>query len=144
MFADLLLLLYVAHLLADYPLQTDHQAQRKAGWTEGPGDPHPGRHHHGWGANAIHAATHIAACGTALLIGTAVLGWTLPPLPATGALLWIGTTHSLIDRRWPVAWWMRVARQQQWAQHGGAAHVDQALHITALAIAALALTAVTT
>lgn len=128
MFAEIALLLYVGHLLADYPLQTDHQATHKAG---------PGRC--GWTANLRHAATHITTCGAALALGTLLLGWHLSPLAAAAALAWIGATHALIDRRWPVAWWMAHARQAGFAQHGGAAHVDQTAHITALVIAALAI-----
>lgn len=37
-FAAVFVLFYIAHLLADYPLQTDRQASRKAGWTEGEGE----------------------------------------------------------------------------------------------------------
>ncbi|MFD7531937.1 hypothetical protein ACFV8E_30775 [Streptomyces sp. NPDC059849] len=59
MFAALFVQLYVAHMLSDYPFQTDRQATRKAGWTEGTTDPHPGRHHHGWGPNLVHARTHV-------------------------------------------------------------------------------------
>lgn len=128
MFAEIALLLYLGHLLADHPLQTDHQASCKAeaGWA-------------GWAANLRHAGTHVVACGVLLGVGALLLGWDLPPLAAGAALLWIGATHAFIDRRWPVAWWMRNARQSRWAEHGGAAHVDQTAHITALVIAALAL-----
>ncbi|WP_244291046.1 hypothetical protein [Streptomyces virginiae] len=52
-------------------------------------------------------------------------------------MLWIGATHGFIDRRWPVAAWMRIARQAGWAAHGGAAHVDQTAHVLALTLAAL-------
>ncbi|MEV8225028.1 DUF3307 domain-containing protein [Streptomyces sp. NPDC079167] len=131
MFASLFVLLYVAHLLADYPLQTDHQAAHKAsgGWA-------------GWSANAHHAATHIVTCGAALLAGAALLDDVDISMPvAVGALVWIGATHAVIDRRWPVQWWMHHTGQSQWAQHGGAAHVDQAAHVAALLVAALALSA---
>ncbi|MEU2086554.1 DUF3307 domain-containing protein [Streptomyces albus] len=139
MFASLFALLYVAHLLSDYPFQTDTQASRKAGWTEGEEDPHPGRHHHGWGANLVHAGTHVLT--TAVALGIGVLALDLPlSLPAAAiALLWIGSTHSLIDRRWPVLRWMEKTGQKEFIKHGGAAHVDQAAHITALALAALAM-----
>lgn len=33
--------------------------------------------------------------------------------------------------------WMRFARQQEWAQRGGAAQVDQTAHVLVLVIAAL-------
>lgn len=130
MFATLFILLYVAHLLADYPFQTDHQAGHKAdGGTTG------------WRANLAHAGTHLVLSGLALLAGWAVLDLNIGLLPATAALLWIAGSHAFIDRRWPVARWMRFARQAGWAQHGGAAHVDQTAHVTAIFLAALALSA---
>lgn len=130
MFATIFVLLYVAHLIADYPLQTDHQATHKAGC---------GRE--GWTANLAHAATHVLTCGLLLTIGSVALGWDLPVLPAAAAVLWIGASHGFIDRRWPVAAWMRIARQPKWAAAGGAAHVDQTAHVTCLLIAALGLAA---
>ncbi|MFI9185607.1 DUF3307 domain-containing protein [Streptomyces goshikiensis] len=130
MFASLFVLLYVGHLLADYPFQTDHQAAHKAGC---------GRE--GWTANLAHAATHVLICGLLLTVGSAVLGWDLPLRPAALAVLWIGATHAFIDRRWPVAAWMRIARQTGWAANGGAAHVDQTAHILVLTLAALTLSA---
>ncbi|MFJ9620540.1 DUF3307 domain-containing protein [Streptomyces sp. NPDC101181] len=131
MFASLFVLLYLGHLLADYPFQTDHQAAHKA-------DPGAA----GWAANLRHAATHVTACGLALALGALVLDGVAVSLPvALAALVWIGATHAFIDRRWPVAWWMTHTGQTTWAAHGGAAHVDQTAHILALALAALALAA---
>ncbi|WP_089117089.1 DUF3307 domain-containing protein [Streptomyces sp. SS07] len=130
MFATLFVLLYVAHLLADYPFQTDHQAGHKADGGAA-----------GWRANLAHAGTHLILSGLALLAGWAVLDLNIGLLPATAALLWIAGSHAFIDRRWPVARWMAFARQQKWAQHGGAAHVDQTAHVTAIFLAALALAA---
>lgn len=141
MFASLFVLLYVGHLLADYPLQSDHQAGRKAGWTEGEKDPHPGRHHHGWGANLTHAGTHLITCGLMLALGAVFLDLSISLLPAGAALLWVAGTHAAIDRRWPVLWWMRNTGSTDWIERGGAAHVDQTAHVTALFIAALALAA---
>lgn len=130
MFATLFVLLFVAHLLADYPGQTDHQAKHKADGGAA-----------GWRANLAHAGMHLLISALALLVGQVVLDLDLGLLPATAALLWIAGSHAFIDRRWPVARWMRFARQAGWAQHGGAAHVDQTAHITAICIAALALAA---
>ncbi|MFE2973336.1 DUF3307 domain-containing protein [Streptomyces sp. NPDC059258] len=130
MFATLFVLLYVAHLLADYPFQTDHQAGHKADCGAA-----------GWRANLAHAGTHLVLSGLALLVGSAVLDLSVGLLPAAVALLWIAGTHAFIDRRWPVARWMAFARQAGWAQHGGAAHVDQTAHVTAIVLAALALSA---
>lgn len=131
MFATLFVLLYVAHLISDYPLQTDHQAAHKAAHGAG-----------GWRANLAHAGTHFAVSSVLLMVGAALLPEVeLPPLAAAGALLWISATHAVIDRRWPVARWMRFAHQEGFAQHGGSAHVDQAAHVVCLAIAAAVLAA---
>ncbi|MGW2471858.1 DUF3307 domain-containing protein [Streptomyces sp. NPDC001665] len=130
MFADLAFLLYLGHLISDYPLQTDHQAGHKA---------QPGLA--GWRANIAHAGTHVVVCGLLLALGAAVLGWRLPLLSATAALMWIGGTHAVIDRRWPVQWWMNHTGQSTYAAAGGAAHVDQTAHIAALTVAALFLSA---
>jgi hypothetical protein len=130
MFATIFILLYVGHLLSDYPLQTDHQASCKA--AKGAA---------GWRANLLHATTHLVTCAVMLALGVLLLDVKVGPLPAAAALAWIAGTHSIIDRRWPVARWMTFARQAGWAQSGGAAHVDQTVHITALVIAAIALAA---
>ncbi|MFF2134228.1 DUF3307 domain-containing protein [Streptomyces sp. NPDC058193] len=130
MFASLFVLLYVGHLLADYPFQTDHQAAHKADCTAV-----------GWRANLSHAATHIVTCGAGLLAGAVLLDLPVAVPAALAALIWIGATHAFIDRRWPVAWWMTHARQSGWAANGGAAHVDQTAHLTALFLAAVFLAA---
>ncbi|MEU3603689.1 DUF3307 domain-containing protein [Streptomyces sp. NPDC006798] len=131
MFAELFALLYVAHLAADYPLQTDHQAEHKA---EGGLA--------GWVANAAHAGTHVAVAAGLLAVGAVLLDWSLSVPAAAVAVVWIGATHALIDRRWPIRWWMTHTGQTVWADHGGAAHVDQTAHIIALTAAALGLAAV--
>lgn len=131
MFAEVFVLLYVAHLAADYPLQTDHQASHKGDCTTA-----------GWRANLAHASTHVATCAAALTLAVLVLDQQMSLPIAASALLWIGATHSFIDRRWPVRWWMEHTRQREFIKHGGAAHVDQTAHIAALVIAALAISAV--
>ncbi|MCD9903003.1 DUF3307 domain-containing protein [Streptomyces sp. MT29] len=131
MFPSLFVLLYLGHLLADYPLQTDHQAAHKADQCAA-----------GWAANLTHAATHVATSAAALTVGVLVLDDVTVSLPVVvAALLWIGGSHAFIDRRWPVQWWMNHTGQASWAKHGGAAHVDQTAHILALVLAALALSA---
>ncbi|WP_424921084.1 DUF3307 domain-containing protein [Streptomyces sp. wa13] len=131
MFAELFILMYAAHLAADYPLQTDHQAGCKASHGAA-----------GWRANLAHVGTHFVAVAVALLVGHLVLDLAIPVLPAVLALVWIAGTHAVIDRRWPVAAWMRFARQAGWARHGGAAHVDQTAHVLVLVVAALVLAAI--
>ncbi|MFD4152078.1 DUF3307 domain-containing protein [Streptomyces hydrogenans] len=128
MFATVFVLLYLGHLLADYPFQTDHQAAHKADCGA-----------KGWRANLTHAATHVTACGLALAAGAVALDVTVSAPVALAALAWIGGTHAFIDRRWPVRWWMTRMRQTSWAAHGGAAHVDQTAHILALGLASVAL-----
>lgn len=131
MFAATFILLYVAHMLADYPFQTDHQAAHKAD-----------RGAAGWRANLAHAGTHVIACVAVLAVGAAALGELHPALwRAAVAVVWIGASHSVIDRRRGVAWWMDHTGQCGFREHGGAAHVDQTAHLVALAIAALVIAA---
>lgn len=130
MFATLFILLYVAHLTADYVLQTDHQASLKAAKSAA-----------GWRANLSHAGTHTLTTAAALALGGWVLNLAIG-LPAIAlAILWITASHALIDRRWPVTWWMTNTGSTDWISRGGAAHVDQTAHILALAVAALVLAA---
>lgn len=129
MFASIFVLLYVAHLLADYPFQTDHQAAHKADKSAA-----------GWLANLTHAGTHVLASALTLGVGVVALQLDLTAPAVTGALAWIGISHAAIDRRRGVLAWMRIARQEAFREHGGAAHVDQTAHVVALAVAALVLT----
>lgn len=126
MFASIFVLLYVAHLLADYPLQTDHQASCKAE-----------RSAAGWRANLTHASTHVLVSALMLGVGVVALDLELTAASAAGALAWIGISHAAIDRRRGVLAWMRFARQEAFREHGGAAHVDQTAHVVALAVAAM-------
>lgn len=131
MFAASFVLLYVAHLAADYPFQTDHQSAHKADHGAA-----------GWRAALVHAGTHVITCAAALAIGAAVLGDLRPDLwRAAIAVLWIGVSHAAIDRRTGIAWWMDHTRQPEFRAHGGAAHVDQTAHLIALAAAALIIAA---
>ncbi|MFE5809442.1 DUF3307 domain-containing protein [Streptomyces sp. NPDC056491] len=132
MFATLFVLLFVSHLLSDYPFQTDHQASHKAARTAT-----------GWIANGVHAGTHVVTTAAALLLGWAALDLSLSLPVAAAGLLWIGVSHSFIDRRWAVAWWMQHTGQQEFVKHGGAAHVDQAAHMGALLLASLGMAAAT-
>lgn len=130
MFATLFVLLYVAHLLSDYPFQTDHQASCKAD-----------KGMAGWRANLLHAGTHVLVSAVALVVGVLVLDLDLTVLAVAAGLLWVGVSHSFIDRRWPIRWWMDHTGQAEFIKAGGMAHVDQTAHVTALAIAALVLAA---
>ncbi|MFF4927163.1 DUF3307 domain-containing protein [Kitasatospora sp. NPDC001261] len=125
MFATVFLLLLTCHWLADYPGQTDRQASRKAGWTD-----ENGHHHHGWYENLVHAATHVGITAVVLLLaGWLALGQHPSAVGLAAGLAWVGISHSLIDRRRGVRWWMENTGQQDFLAHGGAAHVDQAAHV---------------
>lgn len=130
MFATIFILLYVAHLAADYALQPDWQSDRKAD-----------KGMRGWIANLSHAGTHAITTTAALAIGYWALELKVAPMAAALALTWITASHALIDRRWPITWWMANTGSTDWISRGGAAHVDQTAHVLALAAAALALAA---
>lgn len=130
MFGTVFVLLYVAHLIADYALQTDHQAAHKMEKTR-----------EGWTANLSHAGTHAVVTAAALGIGWAVLDLTVSLPAAAIAIGWITVSHAFIDRRWPVTWWMTNTGSAEWISRGGAAHVDQTAHVAALFVAALVLAA---
>lgn len=118
--------LHAAHLAADYILQTDTMALHKAGWIDD-----TGRHHHGWEANQAHAGVHTLL---SLAMIYTVLDWALGLHPGAGgviaALAWIHISHSFIDRRWPITWWMKTTGSGGFLDRGGAPLVDQAAHVT--------------
>lgn len=118
MFASVFLLLYAAHLTADYPCQTDAMSAHKAA---------PGLA--GWRANLTHTAVHAAAYLALLLGGSAALHLHLGIGPALGSVAWVAGTHAFIDRRWPITWWMTHTGSSGFIKAGGAAHVDQVAHI---------------
>ena len=128
MFAPLFVLMYVAHLIADYAAQTDHQAGHKAD---------PGRA--GWSANLTHAATHAAVTAIVLGVGVLALGQGPGIVPAVLAIASISATHAFIDRRWPIRWLMARTGQRGHYEQGGAGHVDQVAHVTVLLAVALVL-----
>ncbi|MER7761537.1 DUF3307 domain-containing protein [Streptomyces sp. NPDC097619] len=127
MFATVFILLYVAHLVVDYALQTDRQAELKSQASAA-----------GWCANLTHAVSHVAVSAAALGAGAVFLDLPLAPGTTAGVLAWVGLSHGFIDRRWPVLWWMKRTGSAAFAERGGAAFVDQTAHITALLLAALA------
>ena len=126
-FGALFAALLVAHQLADYLIQTDHQAADKAA---------------SWAAMAghlvgYHAAQLLFAAGVVLQLDLAV---TLPGAAAGLALSVV--THGLLDRRWPIIALMRLTRSGTYAESStGPERVDQALHLAALFCAALLATA---
>jgi hypothetical protein len=109
--SDLLLWGIVVHLVADWLFQTEWMALHKSDL----------RHPAAWVHSAIHS---VGLC--------LVFTWPL-------ALL-IGVTHLLIDTRKPLLWWMRVVKQIPPAARSPVVEIwlDQVMHITVLAIVALA------
>jgi hypothetical protein len=100
----------VVHLIADWLLQNEWMAIHKIDW----------RHPAAW----IHSGIHTAVL---LLVFT----WPV-------ALL-IGITHLLIDTRQPLVWWLRIVKQMPSAPNQQVVEiwVDQVMHLTVLAVAAL-------
>ncbi|MEV6421582.1 DUF3307 domain-containing protein [Streptomyces sp. NPDC051662] len=127
MFASVFVLLYVAHIFADYPLQTDKIADHKADRTTA-----------GWIYNLAHAGIHVLVSAVALGAGVVVLDLQLTPSTIAAVVAWLGCSHAVIDRRWPIVWWMEHTGQREYVKIGGTATVDQAAHLGALVIAALA------
>jgi hypothetical protein len=121
--------LYVAHHAADYLFQTDAQNGRKAGWDETDAKGAVVRHHHGWGANQVHAAIHTTTELAVLAILAAAVSLPLSALGTALAVAWNHLSHSLIDRRWIVRRWMLHTGSPGFVDRGGMPLVDQAMHL---------------
>ncbi|HKS98359.1 MAG TPA: DUF3307 domain-containing protein [Rugosimonospora sp.] len=87
----------------------------------------------GWTACARHTATYLATQATALGLVAVVtpLGWA----GTAAALAASGTTHAVIDRRWPVRLLIRIKGCDEWAE--APYLLDQSLHIGVLLVAAV-------
>jgi len=112
--AELLPLVLVGHLLGDWIVQTDAQAEWKAvSWAA------MGRHMLGY-----HLTLGIAA------------GVVLGPSVELLVLLVVSTvTHGFIDRRWPVVRLLRATGSPWFAeQPWGVLCADQALHLSILCV----------
>ncbi|MGW7582780.1 DUF3307 domain-containing protein [Kitasatospora sp. NPDC054768] len=137
--------LAVGHNLADHVIgQTDHQARHKAAPTaaEVADGASPRR---GWGACLGHVAQYHVVMAVML-----ALTWVVLPLQMS----WIGlatglavstVTHAFFDRRWPVRWLLEHIGSKGFAElkaagMNGMYLTDQALHQTALLVAALLIT----
>jgi hypothetical protein len=101
---------FVIHLVADWLLQNEWMANYKSDL----------RHPAAWTHSGIHCA--------GLLL---VFAWPV-------ALL-IALSHLLIDTRLPLIWWLRMVKQMPNApnQESVEIWVDQVMHITVVAVAAL-------
>ncbi|WP_043478941.1 DUF3307 domain-containing protein [Kitasatospora sp. MBT66] len=110
-------LLFVAHFAGDYLFQTDHMAKHKSECSR-----------RGWRANSEHVAAHVASMFAVLVIARVALDFDTPALPTLAAVAWVAGTHSIIDRRWIIEWWMTKTGSPEFFAKGGAPLVDQAAH----------------
>lgn len=144
MFASSFGALFIAHMIADYWLQTQEQANRKGrrDWL-------------GRLACARHVLGH-TVCNVIALAGVYALAGTWPPNWAalTSAVAVIAITHYWADRRFTLEALARVVGRAVNGKHGfykfgtdphdghaacmgtGAAHLDQAWHILWLGVGA--------
>ena len=113
---QLLIMVLLGHLWGDWIFQTDWQAANKAlpGWA-------------GWRANLQHVFWYtvvlaVSTCGARITIAGGLI-----------LLLASAVTHSILDRRWPVRWFMRASGSPQFAETTwGVIVTDQALHLIVL------------
>jgi hypothetical protein len=138
-------ILLIGHLLGDYVVQTERMAALKtagAVYPEGhlaEGLPVPRLR--SWIQNQRHVATYSAAIAVIVVL-VAALGGFLEELAAVPWWRWLAATaanwiaHSVIDRRWPVHRLMIATRSGPFIGRGGAAYVDQTLHLTTLLVVA--------
>jgi hypothetical protein len=123
MTATVFLVLLAGHLLGDWVAQSDWQARTKT---------------RSWAALAAHVATYHLVMGAFLLLPILRDGW--PPWKALLALLVSAATHAVIDRRWPVRALLTASASPGFATlEWGVIAVDQALHLTILALLAVLL-----
>ena len=145
-FAALFALLLVGHHVGDYLVQTDWMASLKvAGATWPAGHPAAGQPIPAclsWWWNQVHVATYTATL-VATVAGVAAVGGFAGQLGTVPVWYWLlaaaanWAAHALLDRRWPVVRLMAATGSGPFSRNGGAAHVDQALHLlTLLALAA--------
>ena len=112
-----------AHLLGDWVTQSDWQATNKT---------------RSWAALAAHVAGYHLVMALLLLVPVLRDGW--PAGKALAVLAVSAATHALIDRRWPVRALLRVAGSPGFATiEWGVIAVDQALHLSILAMLAVLL-----
>lgn len=136
-FAAVYALLHAAHQAGDFLAQTDPQALRKpcaadrdVQCTEA----------ESWGALLGHITTYHLVQAAVLAAGNHFLRLGLPPRRIAAGIAVSALTHAVIDRRWPVRLWMDHSGSAGFRARGGAPQVDQAMHHTALVVAAAAIT----
>jgi Protein of unknown function (DUF3307) len=123
MMTTVFLILLTSHLLGDWVAQSDWQATNKT---------------RSWAALAAHVAGYHLVMALLLLVPVLRDGW--PAGKALAVLAASAASHALIDRRWPVRALLRVAGSPGFASvEWGVIAVDQALHLSILAMLAVLL-----
>lgn len=129
-FAALFVVLYAAHQVADYWVQTDWQARTKGT---------PGMV--GRLACVAHVATYTATLLAIVVMVSHYLDVDLPSGRVSVALSVSAVTHYAADRRTPLRRLAVACRHSGvWLDNGGLALVDQAWHVWWLGVAALIIT----
>jgi len=117
------LVLFSSHLVGDWVTQSDWQATNKT---------------RSWAALTAHVGRYHLVMGLLLLTPILRDGW-----PVWKALVVMGVSaasHALIDRRWPVRALLRAVGSPGLATlEWGVIAVDQALHLSILAMLAVLL-----
>jgi hypothetical protein len=123
--------LVAGHYLADYWVQTDHQAQHKG--LTGP------RSAEGRWNCAKHAATYTLTLAATVYAAVSVSGLDMNHGVLWAALASNGVTHYLIDRRWTLEAFARATGKGGWidADKSALGHLDQAAHLSLLGAVAL-------
>jgi hypothetical protein len=117
------LILLTSHLLGDWVAQSDWQATNKT---------------RSWAALTGHVAGYHLVMGLLLLVPVLRDGW--PAGKALAVVAVSAATHALIDRRWPVRALLRASGSPGFATiEWGVIAVDQALHLSILAMLAVLL-----
>jgi hypothetical protein len=123
MTSTVFLLLLTGHLLGDWIAQSDWQATNKT---------------RSWAALAAHVAGYHLVMALLLLLPVLRDGWPAGKALAVPAVS--AASHAVIDRRWPVRALLRVAGSPGFATvEWGVVAVDQALHLSILAMLAVLL-----
>lgn len=93
-----------------------------------------------WGALVGHITSYHLIQAATLVAGNRYLHLGLTPKRIAAGIAVSALTHAVIDRRWPVRWWMDHTGSSGFRSRGGAPQVDQAMHYLALAVATATIT----
>ncbi|MBV2364285.1 DUF3307 domain-containing protein [Streptomonospora nanhaiensis] len=126
--------LAAAHHVGDFMASTDTQAERKPCQSDRAVECSEAE---SWRALAGHVASYHAVQVAALVAADRALGLRLSPRRVAAGVALSAVTHAVIDRRWPVRLWLDHTGSTGFKKHGGAMHVDQAMHHVCLWAAAL-------